>query len=125
MRSNALFKQLSCCLQIFYFKIQEMAKRCSQPSSSTVAVAPSATSAPSLMALSPRQHLPSQSACLLDSQGEPLEETVSRTARVPPPKILPSAVRRADSFTATAQLPPQVSLSSYFLSLKYDRACYQ
>uniref|UniRef100_A0A915B7U2 Rho-GAP domain-containing protein n=1 Tax=Parascaris univalens TaxID=6257 RepID=A0A915B7U2_PARUN len=72
---------------------QEMAKRCAQPSCSS-------SSQPSI-SLSPRQQFASHMPRLLDRQGEPLVETVSRTARVPPPKILPSAVRRTDSFTTT------------------------
>lgn len=51
------------------------------------------------------QHQPS---CLSNGQGQKLEDTISRTARVPPPKLLPSAVRCTDSFTANAQLPTQV-----------------
>ncbi|VDK88426.1 unnamed protein product [Litomosoides sigmodontis] len=71
---------------------QEMAKRCLQPSSapsSSAAAAAAAAGVPSLMTMSPRQHLASRR---LNSQAEKLEETVSRTARVPPPKLLPSTV---------------------------------
>lgn len=98
----------------FYYQLikyvknfKEMAKRCSQPSSASSSSA-TATGVPSMMTMSPRQHLTSRR---LNSQTEKLEETVSRTARVPPPKLLPSAVRHADSFITTAQLPTQVGIA--------------
>lgn len=100
------------CLLIdkYYKEIQEMAKRCSQPSSASSSSA-TATGVPSMMTMSPRQHFTGHPSRLLNSQAEKLEETVSRTARIPPPKLLPSAVRRADSFTTTAQLPTQVGIT--------------
>ncbi|VDO36722.1 unnamed protein product [Brugia timori] len=85
-----------------------MVKRCSQPSSASSSSA-TATGVSSMVTMSPRQHFISHPSRLLNSQAEKLEETVSRTGRVPPPKLLPSSVRRADSFTTTAQLPTQVS----------------
>lgn len=86
-----------------------MAKRCAQPSCSS-------SSQPSI-SLSPRQQFASHMPRLLDRQGEPLVETVSRTARVPPPKILPSAVRRADSFTTS---PHTVQVPSIFYQLMFN-----
>ncbi|MCP9263859.1 Rho GTPase-activating protein syd-1 [Dirofilaria immitis] len=97
---------------------QEMAKRCSQPSSASTSSA-TVTGLSSMMTLSPRQHFTGHSSRLLNSQAEKLEETVSRTARVPPPKLLPSAVRRTDSFTTTAQLPSSIQMlpSAYTYSM--------
>ncbi|VDO69577.1 unnamed protein product [Onchocerca flexuosa] len=97
-----------------------MAKRCSQPpSSASTSSAMPQTGLPSMITLSPRQHFTGHhhSSRLLNSQPEKLEETVSRTARVPPPKLLPSAVHRTDSFTTTAQLPAQMLPSSYTYSM--------
>ncbi|VDN92738.1 unnamed protein product [Brugia pahangi] len=94
---------------------QEMVKRCSQPSSASSSSA-TATGVSSMVTMSPRQHFISHPSRLLNSQAEKLEETVSRTGRVPPPKLLPSSVRRADSFTTTAQLPTQM-LPSYTYSV--------
>ncbi|KHN82001.1 Rho GTPase-activating protein syd-1 [Toxocara canis] len=87
-----------------------MAKRCVQPSCS----APGQ----SHITLSPRQQFASHMPRLLDKQGEPLVETVSRTARVPPPKILPSAVRRADSFSTS---PAGQPFPSYAYSMPRSR----
>ncbi|EJD73645.1 rho GTPase-activating protein syd-1 [Loa loa] len=93
-----------------------MAKRCSQPSSASSSSV-TATGVSSMMTISPRQHFTGQqSSRHLNSQTEKLEETVSRTARIPPPKLLPSTVRRADSFTTNAQLPIQM-LPSYTYSM--------
>ncbi|VDM97968.1 unnamed protein product [Thelazia callipaeda] len=97
---------------------QEMVKRCPQPSSSvSSAIPPAVTNVQTRLTLSPRQHhtiaYPSR---FLNCPVEPVEETVSRTARVPPPKILPSAVRRADSFIV-AQSSTQMLPSSYTCSM--------
>ncbi|VBB31336.1 unnamed protein product, partial [Acanthocheilonema viteae] len=96
---------------------QEMAKRCSQPSSALSSSATATSGVSSMMTMNLRQHFTTaHSSRLLNSQAEKLEETVSRTARVPPPKLLPSTVRRADSFTTNAQLPTQM-LPSYTYSM--------
>ncbi|VDK55814.1 unnamed protein product [Anisakis simplex] len=93
-----------------------MAKRCAQPSCSSATG--SGVPGPSHMTLSPREQFASHMPRLLNRQGEPLIETVSRTARVPPPKILPSAVRRADSFTTA---PGMQSFPSYAYSMPRSR----
>lgn len=88
---------------------EEMAKRSSQQQTGP-------SDAPPLhVTMSPRQQFASHAPRLLNSQGEPLEDTVSRTARIPPPKIVPSVVRRADSFTDAQQ--PQVNYKSWYVFL--------
>lgn len=91
-----------------YEKFQEMVKRCSQPSSSS-ATAPDVSSMMTTMI--PRHHFTTHSPRLLNNQAEKPEETVSRTARVPPPKLLPSTVRYAN-----IQLPIQVGKNRNFTS---------
>uniref|UniRef100_A0A914VM12 PDZ domain-containing protein n=1 Tax=Plectus sambesii TaxID=2011161 RepID=A0A914VM12_9BILA len=84
-----------------------------QPSTSTAAAtgqyAPSPSMSRAARTLSPRETFALHQPRLLDSHGQPMldNDTVSRTARVPPPKLY-GTVRRAESFNPTISMAQSV-----------------
>jgi hypothetical protein len=74
------------------------------------------TNSSSLTMISPRQHFSTHSPRLLDAHGE-LVDTVSRTAHVPPPKIVSTSVRRTEIFVSS---PPMLQVMQNSITV-YDR----